>query len=155
VSDKQQQYQQAEDEFDVARELAAEEDESGFVEVVHTSPKTGKSATFQVRPPTMKEQEENRKAATRKGVQVNGNTGRVTLPEVDASELMVRNLISAVHVKKGGQWVRCWTIHDKETLLKQRGGSESLITKLSEAYTRATRLKSVEEEKGNSEASQS
>jgi hypothetical protein len=155
VSNEQKPYQQGEDEFDVARELAAEDDERGYVEVIHTSQK-GKTATFQVRPPTMKEQEANRRAATLKGVQVvKGATDRVILPEVDGTELMIRNLISAVHVKKGGEWVRCWTLHDKETLLTRRGGADSLITKLSEAYTRATQLKSVEEEKGNSGASPS
>lgn len=148
-------YQQGEDEFDDARALAAEEDESGYQLVQHTSPRTGKTATFQVRPPTMKEQEENRRAATRKGVQVAKGTDRIILPEVDASEMMVRNLISSVYVKKGGAWVKCFQLQDRETLLSRRGGADSLITKLTEAYSRATQLKSVEEEKGNSDASPS
>lgn len=150
-----QPYQQEEDEFDAARELMAEEDESGYQLVQHTSAKTGKTVTLQVRPPTMKEQEENRRAATRKGVQVSKSSNQITLPEVDASEMMVRNLISSVYAKKGGQWVRLWTIHDREMLLSRRGGADSLITKLTEAYAKATQLKSVEEEKGNSDASPS
>lgn len=155
MSNEKQEYQQGEDEFGAARELAAEEDESGYQTVTHTSPKTGKTATYQVRPPTMKEQEDNRKAATRRGVQVTKGTDKITLPEIDASELIVRNLISAVYVKKAGVWTRCWTIQDKETLLTSRGGATSLITKLTEAYAKATQLKSVEEEKGNSVASPS
>jgi hypothetical protein len=150
-------YLLGDDEFADARAMAAEEDESAYEYVRHTSRKTGATVTYQVRPPTMEEQEANQKAATRKGAQVvkgaGGNPDRVILPDVNGSDLQARNLISSVYVRKDGKWALCWTIHDRQMLMSRRGGGNSLISKLVQAYAKATQLKSVEEEKGNSDAS--
>ena len=159
MSDTKQEYQLGEDEYDVARELAAEEHTAGYVEVRYTSPTSQRTATYQVRPPTLKETDDNRRAASRVrkdgGKPMIDSATRQPLTEIDAADFMARQLISSVYVKRKGQWVPCWTIHDKDTLLASRGSPESLITKLTEAFHQATRLRGVEEEKGNSDASPS
>jgi hypothetical protein len=142
-----------------AREVAAEDDASGYEYVVYTSKRTGKTVRYEVRPPTVKEIEDARRAATHvkmaRGKPIQDGRG-VPATEVNIAEYITYQLITAVHAKDAdGAMKRVWGPADKDMLMSRRGGKDALITQLSNALMKATRPASVEEEMGNSDASPS
>jgi hypothetical protein len=128
---------------------AAFEDDRRSEFVTHTM-RSGEVVSYEVRPLTLKETDDCRRAAMRArkehGKPLRGPSGE-TLLEVDDFAFGVRRIICATFVP--GTEVRVFDVKDLETLLNQRLSPGSLLTKLTKALSNVSSV-DVEEERGNS-----